>query len=330
MRACRRSLPPSLLPHNSPSLSDRISPLQPLMPDAPMSIVVVKLGGAAITDKSDPDTLSPSIDALMDGIAHAYHQVLRPSGRRLILVHGAGSFGHPPAKKYQVKAGWTAAAGSDEAARDRVKFGMALTRQRVLELHLAVLQRLHAPDRGMPVLSVSTYDTVETDGGLVGEASGARLEGRVRQVLDAGFVPLLFGDAVLDRSLGSTILSGDALVYHLAARMPAVRRCVFVTDVAGIFTQDPKRCPDAVLIRTMGCREADGGGGGALDADDAASVDDVTGSMRSKWQWAKRIVTDALQVREVAICQASDSARAIGHEQGDESDAAGDWTVIVR
>ncbi|KAM3566266.1 hypothetical protein ARSEF4850_000774 [Beauveria asiatica] len=325
-----------------------------------MSTVVVKLGGAAITDKSAPDTLSHNIDSLMDSVAHAYHHVLRPSGRQLILIHGAGSFGHPPAKKYQVKAGWTArqdVAGSgsssgdggggggeeddedeDKQARDNVKFGMALTRQRVLQLHLDVLQRLHARQR-MPILSVSTYDTVDTDNGAVTAASSARLVTRVQQVLDAGFVPLLFGDAVLDRTLGATILSGDALMYHLAERLPAVvERCVFVTDVAGIFTLDPKRFPDeAVLIKTIRCSEA--GSSAAIDKDDeaaaaaaAASVDDVTGGMRSKWQWAKRIVTDAKQVREVVICRVEDAGRAIGYQGSgskDHGEEAGEWTAIV-
>ncbi|KAM3436031.1 hypothetical protein MY4824_004509 [Beauveria thailandica] len=310
-----------------------------------MSTVVVKLGGAAITDKSAPDTLSHNIDSLMDSVAHAYHHVLRPRGRQLILIHGAGSFGHPPAKKYQVKAGWTArqdvAGGGgekeeeDKQARDNVKFGMALTRQRVLQLHLDVLQRLHARQR-MPILSVSTYDTVDTDNGAVTAASSARLVTRVQQVLDAGFVPLLFGDAVLDRTLGATILSGDALMYHLAERLPAVvERCVFVTDVAGIFTLDPKRFPDeAVLVKTIRCSEA--GSSAAIDKDDeaaaAASVDDVTGGMRSKWQWAKRIVTDARQVREVVICRVEDAGRAIGYQGSgskDHGEEAGEWTAIV-
>lgn len=294
-----------------------------------MATIIVKLGGAAITDKSVPDTLSGNIDSLLDRIALAYHQILRPSGRRLVLIHGAGSFGHPPAKKYQVKAGWTT--GPSEAGGGLVKFGMALTRQRVLQLHLHVIQRLHERGR-MPVLSVSTYDTVDTDDGAVTAGSSERLVTRVQQVLGAGFVPLLFGDAVFDHMLGCTILSGDALMYHLAERVPAVLRCVFVTDVAGIFTQDPKRFPDSTLIKTMRCSESDDSK--ALDKDDsAASVDDVTGAMRSKWQWAKRIVTDAKQVREVIICQASDSSSAIGYDSNDSREAIREnasWTTVVR
>ncbi|KAJ3495056.1 hypothetical protein NLG97_g3669 [Lecanicillium saksenae] len=300
-----------------------------------MSTVVVKLGGAAITDKSTPDTLSVNLDSLIESVAQAYQQILRPSGHSLILIHGAGSFGHPPAKKYQVKAGWKTGTGDAEGdvseSRDNVKFGMALTRQRVIQLHLHIIQRLH--ERGqMPVLSVSTYDTVDTNNGAVTQESSARLVARVQQVLDEGFVPLLFGDAVFDHALGSTILSGDALMYHLAQRLSAVRRCVFVTDVAGIFTQDPKQAPDAALIKRICC--SDSNHSNSLDKDNSvASVDDVTGAMASKWQWAKRIVTDAKQLQEVVICQASDSSNAIslGVNASIEGHSGnGNWTTIIR
>ncbi|KAK3181507.1 hypothetical protein K4F52_007217 [Lecanicillium sp. MT-2017a] len=106
-----------------------------------MATVVVKLGGAAITDKSSPDRFSQQLDNLVDGVATAYQNDFLPNGKRLILIHGAGSFGHPPAKKYSVKSGWQGLTeegdGGDESSQDRlenerrmVKFGMALTRPR--------------------------------------------------------------------------------------------------------------------------------------------------------------------------------------------------------
>ncbi|EFY95334.1 amino acid kinase domain protein [Metarhizium robertsii] len=309
-----------------------------------METVVVKLGGAAITVKSLADTLSPNIHGLVDKVAQVYQDKLRPLGRHLILIHGAGSFGHPPAKKYNVKAGWLSPTGAtqdkldghtrqEEERRDEVKFGMALTRQRVLQLHHHILQLLQ--DRGrLPVLSVSTYDTVETDQGVLTQEGSRRLITRVTNLLTQGFIPVLFGDAVLDHTWGATILSGDALMHELATHLPGVRRCVFVTDVPGIFTQDPKQYADAVLIRQLHFSES--GDSATYDDDAASGVDDVTGAMRTKWQWAKRIMTDAHQVNRVIICQASVSDKAIGlvdeHDGngldgGDGSDA---WTTVRR
>lgn len=310
-----------------------------------MGSVIIKLGGAAITDKSIADTLSPNIDGLVDKVAQVYQDEFRPLGRHMILIHGAGSFGHPPAKKFQVKAGWLGAKEQDhvdnisdndteqQRKRDQVKFGMALTRQRVLQLHLHILQRLQ--DRcSLPVLSVSTYDTVETDEGVITPASSSRLMARIQHLLAQGFIPLLFGDAVFDHAWGATILSGDVLMHQLATRLPSLQRCVFVTDVAGIYTQDPKRYADATLIRQLHCSKP---GHGMKDDHTTADVDDVTGAMRGKLEWAKRIMADAHQVSQVIICQALDSNKAIAMNSEDRAvcdngnDSVSDaWTTVLR
>jgi isopentenyl phosphate kinase len=289
-----------------------------------MDTVIVKLGGAAITDKSTSDTFSPTLDALVSQVAQVYRQELQPKSKQLILIHGAGSFGHPPAKKYNVKAGWH----TTIADPDSVKFGMALTRQRVLQLHHALVQRLQEKSN-LPVLSLSTYDTVETDAGIITPASSSRLLERAKHILTQGFIPLLFGDAIFDRTWGSTILSGDALMYELATRLPTVVQCVFVTDVAGIYTKNPKQCADAVLIQQVSCSDP---GHGSVVADEGgdASVDDVTGAMRSKWEWVVRIMTDAPQLRQVIICQVSDSQRAMGCREPEHGDGSANWTTIVR
>ncbi|KAG6157632.1 hypothetical protein E4U37_007055 [Claviceps purpurea] len=328
-----------------------------------MATLVVKLGGAAITDKAKADTLSLELDTLVDKVAKVYLTQLRPQGRAMVLIHGAGSFGHPPARRFQVKTGWVSAAVEEHADKghdaaeyertrplmeqkekerqDEVKFGMALTRQRVLQLHHHVLQRLQDRAR-LPVLSVSTYDTVETYQGQMTPESRTRLVTRVRQLLAQGFIPLLFGDAVFDIAWGATILSGDALMHALATDMGSVQRCVFVTDVAGIYTRDPKIFDDATLIRQLRCSSADRDQGQGiceephLAASVVGHVDDVTGAMGSKWQWVQRTMAEAPHVCEVVICQVSDVERALAVAGGGDggSGACGDvtctWTSIVR
>ncbi|KAG5987196.1 hypothetical protein E4U52_007830 [Claviceps spartinae] len=330
-----------------------------------MATLVVKLGGAAITDKAKADTLSFNLDTLVDKVAKVYLTQLRPQGRAMVLIHGAGSFGHPPARRFQVKAGWVTAAAEkhtdkghdateyecertqplmehgEQERQDEVKFGMALTRQRVLQLHHHVLQRLQDRAR-LPVLSVSTYDTIETYQGQMTPESRTRLITRVCQLLAQGFIPLLFGDAVFDIAWGATILSGDVLMHALATDMGSVQRCVFVTDVAGIYTRDPKIFDDATLIRQLRCSSADRDQGqGICEPHLAASVvdhvDDVTGAMGSKWQWVQRTMAEAPHVSEVVICQVSDVDRALAVAGDRGSGAAGaydddtcTWTSIVR
>ena len=64
-------------------------------------IVFVKIGGSLITDKIKPFTLKEhALEVICEEIKTAMK-----SGKRLIVGHGAGSFAHVPAKKYQTHKG---------------------------------------------------------------------------------------------------------------------------------------------------------------------------------------------------------------------------------
>ncbi|KAI8097775.1 amino acid kinase [Halteromyces radiatus] len=256
-----------------------------------MPTVIVKLGGAAITNKKNVNQLSCDLDRLVDQVFQSYQHLQQlPDRHDLILIHGAGSFGHPPAKKYHIKRGWL------HDTIEQQKFGFALTRQHVDTLHHHLLERLLA--LGLPVCTVPAFDHVETNQGLPSQESSHRLCVRVHQLVSLGFIPLLFGDAVLDTSLGCTILSGDVLMYELASHLSNVARCIFVTDVQGIYSDDPKTNPKATLIKHIN---------NTLDnqlflANTNKSID-VTGGMNGKVIWIRRILQDT-SVPEVIICQA--------------------------
>ncbi|KAG6086106.1 hypothetical protein E4U15_000905 [Claviceps sp. LM218 group G6] len=117
--------------------------------------------------------------------------------------------------------------------------------------------------------------------------SRTHLIARVRQILDRGFMPLLFGDVVFDLASEHNMLSGDALVRILATSpdSDSVQRCIFVTGVAGIYTRDPKVFDDAMLARQLRCSSADTDQG-VCDEPGAKGV------MGSKWQWVQRIMND--------------------------------------
>jgi isopentenyl phosphate kinase len=59
-------------------------------------------------------------------------------------------------------------------------------------------------------------------------------------------VPVLHGDCVFDSQLGVTILSGDTIMRGLAQALQP-RYCVFLTDVAGLYSKPPEQ-PGAQLI----------------------------------------------------------------------------------
>ena len=66
-------------------------------------LVFLKLGGSLITDKTKPFT--PRLD-VMDDLALQISTALQTHpDLRLILGHGAGSFGHVPASEYHTRDG---------------------------------------------------------------------------------------------------------------------------------------------------------------------------------------------------------------------------------
>jgi len=62
-------------------------------------MLIIKLGGSVITDKTKENTFKKD---LMDKLA----EKIKTADKELILIHGAGSFGHILAKKYDLNQGY--------------------------------------------------------------------------------------------------------------------------------------------------------------------------------------------------------------------------------
>lgn len=219
----------------------------------------MKLGGSVLTDKTRHRT--PRHDVL-DRLAAELAQAPGP----LVVVHGAGSYGHVVAREHALTRG-------DDGAAPR-RLGFAQVHAEVRELTNLVLAALRRA--GLPAVSHSTYDLARLQGGeLLYFAHGA-----VAETLAAGFVPVLSGDGVLDAARGYGILSGDVLMVELA-RALRPRQVAFVTDVDGVHDRDPRE-PGAVLLQDV--RDA-APGGAAVGG--AARAPDVTGGMAGKVRRAR-------------------------------------------
>jgi isopentenyl phosphate kinase len=264
------------------------------------NIVIVKLGGAAITNKKITCQLAlqKDLDALMDQVAIAY-QELKKMGHQLILVHGAGSFGHPQAVKYQLKPGWshiTNGLPSPEYLK-----GYSHIRNCLQQLNSTLINQLES--RNVPVLAMSPIDYIQTrDCENTPSEQFQGMAERVNQYLALGFVPVLHGDAVLDYVRGCTILSGDIIMFQLTKLIPTVTRCIFITDVNGIYQKDPKQLEPGeknTLVKLVLVQE----GQNDMVVQSVMNVADVTGGMQGKINWAKKIVSIPDRHVDVAICR---------------------------
>ena len=100
--------------------------------------------------------------------------------------------------------------------------------------------------------------------------------GLIRKYLDNGFVPVLYGDAVLDNNdyMKYAIISGDQIITYLAEDLNA-DRVILSSDVDGIYTDNPKTNPDAELLEVV-TRDTD------LKTTENENQADVTGGMYGK------------------------------------------------
>jgi isopentenyl phosphate kinase len=234
-------------------------------------LIVVKLGGSALTDKER--IFTPRAKE----IHRAAEQVARLRKRfSLVVVHGAGSYGHIPVRQWRLESG----------LRNRRQLeGLAATKSKLLEWE-EIFDRVFLKHQ-IPLIPLLASDFVVTRKGRI---SAADLR-PFRNWLSINCVPSTGGDIVSDLKNGFSVLSGDQLAAYLAVQLKA-SRLVFGTDVDGIFSADPKHDPHARIIRELTSSTA-------LDAAARARVSDtpdVTGGMAGKIIEARRAASNGIPV----------------------------------
>jgi len=170
--------------------------------------------------------------------------VLQADRVPVAVVHGAGSFGHKQAREYGISKGTST--NGDNSLTARLCEGFSKTRLSVTTLNKHVVTAL--VERGIPAVTASPCPFVSTVAKKLPDARlpESAVQG-IQRLLDAAFVPVVHGDAVLDDSQGCAILSGDVWMVELSREFRA-QRAVFITDVDGVFTKPPTE-PGAQLIR---------------------------------------------------------------------------------
>lgn len=194
---------------------------------------VLKLGGSVITDKNKP--LTPNLTA----IERLADEISRANVSSLILVHGGGSFGHPFAERYNLEAGYV-----DESQI----LGFSQTHLAMTLLNSWVMEALIR--NNIPAVEVHTSSCAVTK---VGRITSMELK-PLKKMLKMGFMPVLYGDTILDSKQGFAILSGDQLVSSLATKLGA-SHIILGADVDGLYTSDPKTNPSAQLIERATLKE---------------------------------------------------------------------------
>jgi isopentenyl phosphate kinase len=164
-----------------------------------MSLIILKIGGSVITEKG---SISRARDAEINRISNEIAAFRKDSDSQLILVHGAGSFGHPQAMKYKLNEGFDAE-------------GAYLTHTSVKILNSRVVESLN--NSGVHALPVHPLSSCLLENGKLIDFQ----LGQIKVMLEKGIVPVLHGDVVMDRVKGVSVLSGDRIIPYLAIVLKA-------------------------------------------------------------------------------------------------------------
>jgi len=228
---------------------------------------LIKFGGSVITDKSKKFAFKQkTVDILSKQIKRA--------DKDCIIVHGAGSFGHILAKKYKLNQGLS--------NKEQIQ-GFSKTHESVQTLNTYVLKSLQKQD--LPAVSIPPHATLKLNNHLLEEINLEIYE----KYLNKNFLPVTFGDVVLDKKLGFSICSGDLLMEVLSEHFKPTKT-IFVIDEDGLYTSNPKINKDAKLIDKTDLKQLEKLST-ALD-----SHADVTGGMKGKIDTIKNISKSGIDV----------------------------------
>jgi isopentenyl phosphate kinase len=221
-------------------------------------LVFVKLGGSLITDKSTPYTARRDV---IDRLCNEIRTVRAQRGLGLLVGHGSGSFGHVSASRYETNQG---------AIHANSWEGFVRVHEDAAKLNAIVCDSFaRAGELGA---------TLQPSAAFVARA------GRIEQAhtrpielfLEAGLVPVLYGDVCVDEEKGMCIISTEEIFRYLATVLHP-NRVVMVGKVDGVLDQQGEVIP---LINSENFK--------ALSHSFRASdgVADVTGGMLHKVEHA--------------------------------------------
>lgn len=239
--------------------------------------VVIKWGGGLITHKDQLCTVNLDV---IDSLAKACSK----STKKLVIVHGAGSFGHMVAKKFRLAEGRVVGLDQDEAI-ERVRKDM-------IELNNHVLSSLQKYG-----LDAKTYSPH-----LWATGTGPGFKGEL-PVFDG--VTVVYGDVVDDLETDFGILSGDDIMLRYSTELPDVERAVFaIGGVDGILRVPPSKAgPDDLIETWSPDMEFEGEHAAEIDVTGGIGLKAARGAMISQKGVAVQIINGEYSDRVLAALE---------------------------
>ena len=223
-------------------------------------MIILKIGGSILTNK---DSTTSEVDAIsLKRIASEIKKSLENSSKELIIVHGAGSFGHPPAKKHKIGEKFY------KSQYPEKRLGFCEIQNEVKKLNMFICEEFIK--MGLPTIAVPAS-------GFISATNKRITDGNLdlfKRYLNKGFIPVIYGDVVLDDDLEFCVISGDQIIQYLAVNLNP-EQVILGTDVDGVYNKNPKTHDDAIFFDKFTSLKD-------LDTLEGTTNVDVTGGMVGK------------------------------------------------
>jgi isopentenyl phosphate kinase len=222
------------------------------------NLILVKLGGSLITNKSKPFTEEPGI---IKRLVKEIHQARQQIQADFLVGHGGGSYPHVPARKYRTAEG---------IINQKSFWGIAEVQDAAARLNRIVVREFLAV--GEKAVSINPSSCLVTKNR---EIKNFFLEPLIK-LLEFKMLPVVYGDVVLDEKQGCSILSTEKILDFLALRLQKkgwkVLRIVHCGKTDGVYDDKGNTIPKINLGNFAKIKRFLGGSDGV----------DVTGGMLHK------------------------------------------------
>lgn len=191
-------------------------------------LLLIKLGGSLITDKSKEFTAKPDV---ILRLAKEIMSAKKSFAGKIILAHGSGSFGHSAASKFKTK---------DGMVNNSSVVGLPLVADAAIQINRIVMKQFVGAK--MPAVSFSPASFLLAKNRHLKKAYTEPLF----EALGLGFLPVLYGDIIFDQKQGFCIFSSETVLSILANESKSIFddiKIVYCGNTDGVYDADGKTIP---------------------------------------------------------------------------------------